>query len=71
MTMIEFTVKDMTCGHCVATITEAVKAVDPDGRLEIDLEAKRVKVVSAMSAERLAAAITRAGFSPVPVAPGA
>jgi copper chaperone len=67
--MIEFTVKDMTCGHCAATITEAVKAVDPAGRLEIDLEARRVRVDSAMSAERFAAAISRAGFSPAPSTP--
>lgn len=65
MTMHEFTVQDMTCGHCVATITEAVKALDPDGRCEIDLPAKRVKVASALSADRVAAAISKAGFTPV------
>lgn len=64
--MATFTVKDMTCGHCAATITEAVKAADPAGRVEIDLAAQRVTVESALSAERIAAAITRAGFSPVP-----
>ena len=63
--MIEFTVQDMTCGHCAATITEAVKSVDPTGRCEIDLAARRVKVESALSADRFASAITRAGFSPV------
>jgi copper chaperone len=67
--MIELTVQDMTCGHCAATITEAVKALDPAGRVEIDLAAKRVTVESALSAERIAVAITRAGFSPVPVTP--
>jgi copper chaperone len=66
MTMAAFTVADMTCGHCAATITEAVKAVDPAGRVAIDLAAKRVTVESALSAERIAAAIARAGFSPVP-----
>jgi len=65
MTMHEFTVQDMTCGHCAATITEAVKALDPAGRCEIDLAAKRVKVESALSADRVAAAIAKAGFSPV------
>jgi len=65
MTMHEFTVQDMTCGHCVATITEAVKALDPDGRCEIDLAARRVKVSSALSADRVAAAISKAGFTPV------
>jgi copper chaperone len=63
--MIEFDVQDMTCGHCAATITEAVKSVDPSGRCEVDLAGRRVKVDSALSADRIAAAITRAGFSPV------
>ena len=65
MTVIEFTVQDMTCGHCAATITDAVKAIDPSGRCEIDLPGKRVKVESAYSAERIAAAIRKAGFTPV------
>lgn len=67
--MVEFTVKDMTCGHCVATITAALKAVDPTGRLEIDLASRSVRVESAMSADRFAAAISRAGFSAVPATP--
>lgn len=66
MTEAEFIVQDMTCGHCVATITEALRALDPDGRCEIDLAARRVKVASAMPAERVAAAIARAGFTPTP-----
>jgi copper chaperone len=69
MTMLEFTVQDMTCGHCAATITAAVKSVDPAGRCEIDVPARRVRVDSAMSAERIASAITRAGFSPVTATP--
>jgi copper chaperone len=63
--MVEFSVQDMTCGHCAATITDAVKAVDPAGRCEIDLAARRVRVESAFSAERIAAAIAKAGFTPV------
>lgn len=65
--MIEFEVQDMTCGHCAATITDAVRAADPVGRCEIDLAGKRVRVDSSLSPDRIAAAITRAGFSPVPV----
>ena len=62
--MIELTVKDMTCGHCAATITGAVKALDPQAGCEVDLEAKRVRVDTVHSAERVRAAIERAGFSP-------
>ena len=63
--MHEFSVQDMTCGHCAATITDAVKALDHAGRCEIDLAGKRVKVESAFPADRVAAAIAKAGFTPV------
>jgi copper chaperone len=66
---VAFSVQDMTCGHCVATITAAVKAVDPASRCEFDLAARRVTVDTAFSADRIAAAITKAGFSPVPATP--
>jgi copper chaperone len=66
--MIEFSVQDMTCGHCAASITEAVKSADPDGRCEVDLTARRVKVHSALAPERIAAAIRKAGFTPAPAA---
>ena len=69
MTTIEFDVQDMTCGHCAATITDAVKSVDPAGRCDIDIAARRVKVESDFSADRIAAAIARAGFSPVRASP--
>lgn len=62
--MIELTVRDMTCGHCAATITGAVKALDPQSTCEVDLSAKRVRVESVLSAERVRAAIERAGFDP-------
>lgn len=33
--MITFEVKDMTCGHCVSTITKAVRAVDKEATVRI------------------------------------
>ncbi|HRE14554.1 MAG TPA: heavy-metal-associated domain-containing protein [Usitatibacteraceae bacterium] len=62
--MIDLAVADMTCGHCAATITGAVKALDPQSTCEVDLAARRVRVESAFSAERVRAAIERAGFHP-------
>lgn len=67
--MIEFKVDDMTCGHCAASITKAVKGVDAAGQCEVDLTAKRVRISSAQPAEAFRAAIEDAGFTPV--APGA
>ena len=66
--MIAFEVKDMTCGHCVSTITKALKAADRDAKVQIDLATHRVQVepVSA-DAEELAEAIKDAGYTPVSV----
>ena len=66
--MIAFEVNDMTCGHCVSTITKALKATDKGALVQIDLAAHRVQVepVSA-DAEELAEAIKEAGYTPVPV----
>lgn len=63
--MIEFTVKDMTCGHCASTITRAVKEVDAAGRCEIDVPARRVRIESTHPAEDFKGAIEEAGYTPV------
>ena len=64
--MIEFTVDDMTCGHCASTITKAVKEVDAAARCEIDLGAKRVRIESDRDAADFREAIGEAGYTPVP-----
>jgi copper chaperone len=65
--MIAFEVNDMTCGHCVSSITKAVKALDKDAEVRIDLATHRVEVEPARAdAAQLAAAIEDAGYTPVP-----
>ena len=63
--MIEFQVNDMTCGHCVAAISRAVKDVDAQGRVDVDLAAKRVRIESTHPAEEFREAIEEAGYTPV------
>jgi copper chaperone len=66
--MIAFEVNDMTCGHCVSTITKAVKGADKDAKVSIDLAKHRVEIEPAHSdAEELSDAIKEAGYTPVPV----
>ena len=66
--MITFEVNDMTCGHCVSTITKALNAEDKDAKVQVDLATRRVVIdpVSA-SAQELRDAIAEAGYTPVPV----
>lgn len=35
--MIELHVDGMTCGHCVSAVTRAVKSVDPQANVQVDL----------------------------------
>jgi len=66
--MLSFRVDDMTCGHCASTITKAMKAVDRDAKVAVDLGAHLVQVESAQAdARRLSAALTEAGYAPVQV----
>jgi copper chaperone len=70
--MIAFEVKDMTCGHCVSTITKAVIAADKDARVQIDLATHRVQIEpTEANAAELGEAIREAGYTPVEVAAGA
>ena len=65
--MIAFEVNDMTCGHCVSTITKALKATDKDAKVQIDLTTHRVQVESgSAAADELAEATKAAGDTPGP-----
>lgn len=68
--MVTFEVNDMTCGHCLSSITEAVKARDPQAQVHVNLATHRVDVDSATADHRsLQTAIAEAGFTPVVAAP--
>jgi copper chaperone len=60
--MLELDVTGMTCGHCVRTVTEAIKAVDPKAEVQVDLGSKRVRVQGQSSAEELIRALDAAGY---------
>lgn len=63
-----FRVDDMTCGHCVSTITKAIKAADKDAKVTIDLAQHLVMVEpTEADAQELKDAIAEAGYTPVPV----
>lgn len=62
--MYEFHLPDMTCGHCSATVTKTVRALDAEARIEIDLPTHRLRVQSSRSREQLAAALNEAGYAP-------
>lgn len=63
--MIEFEVKDMSCGHCVGVVTQTVKRVDPVAKVEVDLDGKKVRIASMQDRESFAAALKEAGYPAV------
>lgn len=66
--MITFEVKDMTCGHCVSTITKAMKTLDKDAQVNVDLGKQIVQIEPGDSdAQELSDAMKEAGYSPVQV----
>lgn len=67
--MIAFKVDDMSCGHCVGSITAAAKSVDRDAGVNVDLATKRVEIDSATDAGLFKAAIEQAGYTPVSAVP--
>lgn len=70
--MHTFEVTDMTCGHCVSTITQAVKALDPGAKVQIDITTHRVEIESGhISVEQWSDVILQAGYTPVAIQPGA
>lgn len=66
--MVTFEISDMTCGHCVSTITKAVQSMDRGAEVQVDLAAHRVQIEpTEANAQELSAAIAEAGYTPVPV----
>ncbi len=61
---IEFTLPDMTCGHCVRTVTSTVQQLDPKAQLQIDLPTHKVVIESTQTAQALAAALAQEGYPP-------
>lgn len=62
--MYQFNVPDMTCGHCVSTITQAVKSEDPNAKVSISLAQHLVEVTSALAEQEIARRIEEAGYTP-------
>ena len=65
---MEFQVNDMSCGHCVRSITQAVQALDQAAHVEVDLERKRVTVQTTATSAAVSHALFDAGYTPVALA---
>lgn len=57
-----FQVDGMSCGHCASTIRAAIRALDPDARVEVDLQAGTVRVTGGVEVDSAAEAIRNEGY---------
>ena len=63
-TMIEIKVPDMTCNHCVSTITGALAGLDATARVEVLLPDHLVRVESKAAPQDVLHCIAEAGYTP-------
>jgi len=64
MTTETFTVKGMTCGHCVQAVTDEVNAIDGVRSVQVDLASGTVVVEAdrPVPTESYVAAVDEAGY---------
>lgn len=60
--MQRFNVQGMTCGHCVKSVTSAIKNEDQTADVQIDLASGVVQVESSLTAEQVTALIREEGY---------
>lgn len=59
---MKFSVPKMSCGHCTASIEDAILESDEGADVQCDLDSKIVEVDSVLDAAEILAAIKKAGF---------
>jgi copper chaperone len=64
MTTATFTVQGMTCGHCVAAVTEEVGRIPGVSDVQVELDSGAVTITSAddVSTDDVKAAVEEAGY---------
>jgi len=62
--MLDFDIPNISCQHCARAVTEAVKAADPQARVEVDVTTKHVQVQTSVPREAVVARLAEAGYTP-------
>src|SRR5690606_20778163 len=58
----QFQVQGMSCGHCVGAVTNAVRALDPQAQVKVDLATGQVDVQSQQERAAIVEAIEEEGY---------
>ena len=60
---LKLNVPNIMCDGCGETITDSIHTMEPDAKIDVDVQAKTVTVESAASEETIKQAIVAAGFT--------
>ena len=64
--MLRYTIENMTCGHCVATVTKAVQGVDANAIVRADVAGRSLEIDTGATSEIVSAAVAAAGYHVTP-----
>lgn len=59
---MKFAVQNMTCNHCIRTITRALQSIDSGAKVSVDLATATVAVEGALGAAQAIAAMEAEGY---------
>ena len=59
---MKFLIPDMSCGHCVATIENALKTADPTATFRIDLDGRTAEKDTTVTYDSLTQVLTASGY---------
>jgi copper chaperone len=65
--MLEFEIQAMSCGHCVATITRTLTALDPAAKVLAELPTHRLRVDTTLPRAEVEHALRAADYPPTRV----
>ncbi|MDD2056906.1 heavy-metal-associated domain-containing protein [Pseudomonas sp. GD03860] len=60
--MHSFHVPNMTCGGCAKSVTNALKSIDSDAKVETNPSAREVKVESSLDRDAFVQVLGEAGY---------
>lgn len=61
--MMKFLVENMTCGHCVKAVTQAITSADAAAQVDVDLATKSVVVQGTqLNAEKIIALLAEEAY---------
>jgi len=62
--MQEFVIQSMSCGGCASRVAQAVKKLDAQAKIEVDLSSRTVRIESTEDRVAVTKALTEAGYPP-------